>query len=162
VSHLHSLQFYTPIFHSWHLHVFTLRNLTANCMPPHSLRNFVNWTVIEDEVTLRLTASQSVSLGVEPHLLFDIYGLVFVGRPLWWEDGLRLFLQNGRNIYARSLSRVRVPWNSRQYFTVSDSRLPFLSPSTTRRVTVEVFDPASTQEWTVKSKSHCDWRSVSQ
>jgi hypothetical protein len=36
-----------------------------------------------------------------------------------------------------SLSRVRVPWNS---------RLPFLSPPTTRRVTVEVFDPASTQE----------------
>jgi hypothetical protein len=44
----------------------------------------------EVEVTLRLTASQSVSLGVKPpsgahdqcFLLFDIYGLVFVGRPL--------------------------------------------------------------------------------
>jgi hypothetical protein len=42
------------------------------------------------KVTLRLTVSQSVSLGVEPHmglmtrylLLFDSYGLVFVGRPL--------------------------------------------------------------------------------
>jgi hypothetical protein len=35
------------------------------------------------KVTLRLTVSQSVSLGVEPQiLLFDIYGLVFVGRPL--------------------------------------------------------------------------------
>jgi hypothetical protein len=41
-------------------------------------------------VTLRLTVSQSVSLGVEPHLgimtryllLFDSYGLVFVERPL--------------------------------------------------------------------------------
>jgi hypothetical protein len=33
----------------------------------------------------------------------------------------------------RSLSRVRIPWNSRPYFTVSDSRLPFSSPSTTRR-----------------------------
>jgi hypothetical protein len=38
--------------------------------------------------------SQSVSLGVEPYLglmtryllLFDSYDLVFVGRPLWWED----------------------------------------------------------------------------
>jgi hypothetical protein len=48
------------------------------------------------KVTLRLTVSQSVSLGVEPHLglmtryllLFDSYGFVFVGRPLWWrEDG---------------------------------------------------------------------------
>jgi hypothetical protein len=39
--------------------------------------------------------SQSVSLGVEPHLglitryllLFDSYSFVFVGSPLWWEDG---------------------------------------------------------------------------
>jgi hypothetical protein len=45
----------------------------------------------------------------------------------------------------RSLSRVRVPWDLRQYFTVSDLRLPFSSPPTTRRVTVEVFDPASTR-----------------
>jgi hypothetical protein len=45
----------------------------------------------------------------------------------------------------RSLSRVRVSWDSRPYFTVSDLRLPFSSPPTTRRVTVEVFDPASTQ-----------------
>jgi hypothetical protein len=44
----------------------------------------------EVEVTLRLTVSQSVSLGVEPHLglmtryifLFDNYVLAFVGRPL--------------------------------------------------------------------------------
>jgi hypothetical protein len=42
------------------------------------------------KVTLRLTVSQSVSLGVEPHLglmpryllLFDSHGLIFVGRPL--------------------------------------------------------------------------------
>jgi hypothetical protein len=39
--------------------------------------------------------------------------------------------------------RIRVLWDSRPYFTVSDVRRPFLSPSTTRRVTVEVFDPAS-------------------
>jgi hypothetical protein len=42
------------------------------------------------KVTLRLTVSQSVSFGGEPHLglmtgyllFFDSYGLVFVGRPL--------------------------------------------------------------------------------
>jgi hypothetical protein len=41
-------------------------------------------------------------------------------------------------------SRVRIPWDSRLYFTVSqsDSRLPFTSP----QAVVEVFDPASTQE----------------
>jgi hypothetical protein len=43
-------------------------------------------------------------------------------------------------------SRVRDPWDSRPYFTVSDSRLHFLSPPTTRRATVEVFYPASTWE----------------
>jgi hypothetical protein len=38
---------------------------------------------VKVKVTLRMTASQSVSLGVEPHLLlFDNYGLVFVWRPL--------------------------------------------------------------------------------
>jgi hypothetical protein len=41
--------------------------------------------------------------------------------------------------FQRSLSRVWVPWDSRPYFTVSDLRLPILSPLTTRRVTVEVF-----------------------
>jgi hypothetical protein len=47
----------------------------------------------------------------------------------------------------RSYSRVRVTWESRPYFTVSDLRLPFLSPSTTRRATVEVLDPVSTRDW---------------
>jgi hypothetical protein len=45
-----------------------------------------------------------------------------------------------------SHSRVRTPWDSWPYFTVSDSRLPFRSLPTTRRATVEVFDPASTRE----------------
>jgi hypothetical protein len=46
----------------------------------------------------------------------------------------------------RSHSRVRVPWDSRPYFPISDSRLPFLSPSTIRKATVEVFDTASTRD----------------
>jgi hypothetical protein len=36
----------------------------------------------------------------------------------------------------RSHSWVRVPWDSRPYFTVSHLRLPFSSPPTTRRATV--------------------------
>jgi hypothetical protein len=44
----------------------------------------------------------------------------------------------------RSLTRVRVPRDSWSYFAVSDLRLRFSSPPTTRRVTV-VFDPASTE-----------------
>jgi hypothetical protein len=48
--------------------------------------------------------------------------------------------------HQRSHSRVRVLWDSRTYFTVSDWRLPFSSPPTILRVTVEVFDTASTQD----------------
>jgi hypothetical protein len=46
----------------------------------------------------------------------------------------------------RSRSRVRIPWDSCQYFTVSDPRFSFSSPPTTRRATVEVLDPASTRD----------------
>jgi hypothetical protein len=61
-----------------------------------------------------------------------------------------LFLWGLSFIYAagprqRSLSRVRVPWDSWPYFTVSDLRLPFSSLPTTRRVTVEVYEPVSTR-----------------
>jgi hypothetical protein len=45
---------------------------------------------------------------------------------------------------AQSFSVV-VLRDLRSYFTVSDLRLSFSSPPTTRRVTVEVFDPASTR-----------------
>jgi hypothetical protein len=49
---------------------------------------------VKVKVTLRLTVSQSVNLGIEPHLgpmtrylfLSDSYVLVSVGRPLWRED----------------------------------------------------------------------------
>jgi hypothetical protein len=79
-----------------------------------------------------------------PHfLLSDSYGLLFVERPLWRKDGsvfcIRCWSSPG------SLSRVLLPWDSWQYFTVSNLRLPFSSPLTTRRVKVEVFDPASTR-----------------
>jgi hypothetical protein len=45
----------------------------------------------------------------------------------------------------RSHSLVQAPLDSRPYFTVNDLRRPISSPPTTRRVTVEVFDPASTR-----------------
>jgi hypothetical protein len=107
------------------------------------------------EVTLRLTASQSVSqsvsLRVEPHLglmtryllLFDSYGLVFVGILSDERTGLSFVYAAGP--CQRSLSQVRASRDSRAYFTASDLGLHFPSPPTTRRVTVEVFDPASTR-----------------
>jgi hypothetical protein len=77
-------------------------------------------------------------------LPFDSYGLVFVGRPLWQEDGPVFCICCWP--CQRSLSRVRDPCDSRPYFTVSDLRLHFSSPPTTHRVTVEVFDSASTRD----------------
>jgi hypothetical protein len=41
----------------------------------------------------------------------------------------------------RSHFLIPVSWDSRPYSTIPDLRLSFLSPPTTRRVTVEVFDP---------------------
>jgi hypothetical protein len=103
------------------------------------------------KVTLRQTVSQSVCLGVEPNLglmtryllLFDSYGLVFCDRLSDKRSGLSFAHVAGP--CQRSLSWVRVPWDSRPYSTLSGLRLPFSSPPTTRKVTVEVFDPASTR-----------------
>jgi hypothetical protein len=66
--------------------------------PPHHKQWEVAWSLprrgrTQVKVTLRLTFSRSISRGVEPHLgpmpryllLFDTYGLVFVGHPLWRE-----------------------------------------------------------------------------
>jgi hypothetical protein len=72
-------------------------------------------------------------------LLFDSYGFVFVRRPLWREDG-SVF----RICCLSTPTWVRVPWDPWPYFTLSDLRLLFSSPPTTSRVTVQVFDPAST------------------
>jgi hypothetical protein len=78
-------------------------------------------------------------------LLFDSYGLVLWDALSDERTGLSFVYVAGP--CQRSLSGVRVPWDSRPYFTVSDFRLPVSSPPTTRRVTVEVFDPVSTREY---------------
>jgi hypothetical protein len=73
----------------------------------------------------------------------DIYYCLTVTILLLW--GALSDERTGLSSVQCSLSWVRVPWDSQPYFTVSDLRLPFSSPPTTRRVTVEVFDPASTR-----------------
>jgi hypothetical protein len=101
------------------------------------------------------TDSQSASLswnkapiwGLRPdiYLSLTITALFFVGVLSDKRTGLTFVYAAGTR--QRSLSWVGVPLDSYPYFTVSDLRLPFSSPPTTRRVTVEVFDPASTQGW---------------
>jgi hypothetical protein len=74
--------------------------------------------VLKFKVTLRLTVSQSVSLHVEPHLvlmtrnllLFHSYGLILWGALSEERTGLSFIYAAGPR--QRSLSRVRVPWDS--------------------------------------------------
>jgi hypothetical protein len=110
-------------------------------------------------VTLQLTASQSVTpSGVLDQIFITLtVTVLFLWGALSDErTGLSFVYVAGP--CQRSLSRVRVPWDSRPYFTVSDLILPFSSPPTTRRVTVEVFDPASTRVlWNCYI---CNWRYI--
>jgi hypothetical protein len=70
---------------------YTPRHWVPFSSPPR----FKTSSQIQVKVTLRLTVTQSVSLGVEPHpglmtrylLLFDSCDLVFVEHSLWREDG---------------------------------------------------------------------------
>jgi hypothetical protein len=126
-----------------------------------SLTNFglISTTRIESESESEsepyvTTDGQSASLswnkapiwGLRP----DFYYCQTVAGLLMWsalyDERMGLLFTNAAGPRQRSHFQVRVPWDSRPYFAVSDSRLPFLSPPTTRRATVEVFDPASIWE----------------
>jgi hypothetical protein len=116
---------------------------------------------VKVKVTLRLTVSQSVSLGVEPHLGLMTRDLLVWQLRAWFCEAPSLTRGRVCLLYvllaltSSRLSRVRVSWDSRTYFTVSDLRLPFSSPPTTLRVTVEVFDPASTR--VASELTACSW-----
>jgi hypothetical protein len=131
------------------------------------------------QVTLRLIVSQSVSLGIEPHLgLMTRYLLIFTVMVLFSSGALSDERTGLAFVYdadprQRWLYRVRVPWDSWPYFTLSYLRILLTSPPATRSVTVEVFEPASTrvnpintthtvQEHKSKSKLCYDRRSVDQ
>jgi hypothetical protein len=97
----------------------------------------------------RLTANLFV-LGLSPLTLMTS-DFFFQRNPCLYSPYVTSCLTRGR-IYrlqillalASAHFRVQLPWDSWPHFTVLDSRLPFSSAPTTRRVTVEVFDLAST------------------
>jgi hypothetical protein len=100
---------------------------------------------------------QSVSLGVEPHrgswpgIYYCLTVTVFFLWGALSDNGMGLSFVYAAGPCQRSLSQVRVPSDSRPYFTVSDLRHPISSPPMTHRVTVEVFDPTSTRVLTLKT-----------
>jgi hypothetical protein len=96
--------------------------------------------------------SASLSCNKAPILVLrpDNCGPVDVGCPLWQEDGSVVY-NCSWPLPVQTFSGP-TPMGLVTIFTVSDSRLPFSSPPTTRRVTVEVFDPASTRELNLLSR----------
>jgi hypothetical protein len=118
---------------------------------------------------LRPTVSRNKApiLGLQPEFYYChvVAGLLMWGPLSDGRTGLSFTIAAGPRQHSHSW--VRVPWDSRPYFAVSDTILLFSSPPTTCRATVEVFDPASTRDYypefspESESESHCDWRSVS-
>jgi hypothetical protein len=102
---------------------------------------------------MQLTVSQSVSQswcrapsGTNDQIFITVWQLrsCFLWGALSDErSGLSFIHAAGPCQHSRSW--VRVPWDSRPYFSVPDLRLPISLPPKNRRVTVEVFDPASTR-----------------
>jgi hypothetical protein len=102
---------------------------------------------------LRPTVSRPVYLGIEHpsgalrpdfSCCRTVAGLLIRGALSDERTGLSFISAPGPR--QRSHFRARVSWNSWPTFSVPDSKLPFLSPRTTRRAMVEVFDPASTRD----------------
>jgi hypothetical protein len=109
--------------------------------PPPESESYVT----TDGQSASLSWNKAPIWGLRPDLQYcqRVAGFLLWGVLSDERTGLSFAIATGPR--QRSHSRVQVPCNSRQYLTVSDLRLPFSSPPTTRRVTVEVFDPASTQ-----------------
>jgi hypothetical protein len=98
-----------------------------------------------NDQSARLSWNKAPIWGLRPELYYcqTVAGLLMLGALSDGRTGL--WFRIAADPRQRSHSWVRVPWDSRQYFTVSNSRLPFSSPSMTPRATVEVFDSTSTR-----------------
>jgi hypothetical protein len=116
--------------------------------------SLVTWTVV--------CLTDSLSWNKAP--IWGLYDQIFITvrqlRVCWF---WALSLTRGRVcnltfllvLASAIILRVRVPWDSRQYFSLSDSRRTFSSPPTTRRFAVEVFYPASTLEYNFRWQWDC-------
>jgi hypothetical protein len=138
------IEFIGPLYNL--LQHFTNHHLrldTLDFWPHYSFNRTVNQKLKSKSHCDWWSLSQ-LSLGVEPP---DIYYCLTVTVLFLWgtlsDERTGLSFLHAAGPRQHSLSRVRVSSYSRPYLTVSDLRLHFSSPPTTRRVTAEVFDPAS-------------------
>jgi hypothetical protein len=120
------------------------RTLNARALSLESSR--VESYVTTDGQSASLSSNKAPIWGLKPDLY---YCMTFVGLLMWSalsdeRTGLSFTIAPGPS--QRSHSRVQVPWDSWPYFAVSDSKLPLSLSPTTRRATVEVFDPSSTPD----------------
>jgi hypothetical protein len=101
--------------------------------------------VTTDGQSASLSWNKAPIRGLKPDSYYcqTVEGLLMWGTLSDERTGLSFIIAAGPCQHSHSW--VRLPWDSRPYFTVLDLRLPFSLPPTTRRVTVEVFDPVSTR-----------------
>jgi hypothetical protein len=112
-----------------------------------------SYTITTDGQSASLSWNKAPIWGLRPDLDYclTVAGLLAWGVHSDERTGLSFAIATGPR--QRSHFRVRVPYDSWPYFTVSDSRLPFSSPPTTRRVTVERYSsppPHGLDNWLIR------------
>jgi hypothetical protein len=125
-------------------------HLRMNCLPQWPPRIMTDLRMNANRVesygpSASLSWNKAPIWGLRPDFYFchRVAGLLILGALSDERTGLLFTI--AADPRQRIYFRVRVRWDLRPYFTVSDSRLPFPSPPTTRRATVEVFYTASTR-----------------
>jgi hypothetical protein len=119
--------------------------LMTNCWQSQSYFESDSYVTTDGQST-SLSWNKAPIWGLWPDFYYcqTVAGLLVLGAFSDERTGLLFTIAAGPRQHGHSW--VQVLWDSWPYFTVSDSRLPFLSPPTTRRATVDVFNPASTRD----------------
>jgi hypothetical protein len=129
-----------------HCHLLPTGHSTGTVLTSNELSVQSQSYVTTDGQSASVSWNKASIWGLQPDFYYcqTVAALLMCGALSDERTGLSFTISAGPR--QRGHSQARVPWDSLPYFTVSDSRLPFSLPPTTRRATVEVFDPASTRD----------------